>query len=455
MNIEAPMSLLAARRIERTATELRRGVMTKLGLAAAALVLPAAAMAVDFGPFSLTGFAKLEGTRVSDYCPDCQRDPAATKQFLWADEMVQGKEYGAGTTHVTLFQPYLGVKFDLPQGFKLSGMLSQRWRDGKADFEGFLYEKNVALSHEYYGKVTVGAMQTRTWMFADYPYGGNLGLSDPWGSSGAGYGLVTRAVRYTSRPLDVAEGDLVLEATYDMGQKGWEKNKPRLWELWAQYRHGDLGIDVMFQDAQNGTPSAFSHGPFTSLFYDSSFDQQLGGSSQGISMVMATYQVDTKFEISGGLRGNRWSGAYATLLQSKANNPAGYDIWNNPFNVDWNTDLGGGVYKGYAATSLDLLLGLRYRMGKWTAYTGMVHLGAAATDNPMDRGARNAATLNTVGANYDYGHGFQFYGTLGLIQYAKKGLAPLSEPDNKTFTNIDSRLTTRGTWFTAGAVFTF
>ena len=40
------------------------------GAAAAALALPLACQAIDFGPFSLTGFAKAEVTRVSDYCPD-------------------------------------------------------------------------------------------------------------------------------------------------------------------------------------------------------------------------------------------------------------------------------------------------------------------------------------------------------------------------------------------------
>ena len=59
-----------------------------------------------------------------------QLDPLATKEFVWADELVQGKGYGNGSTHVTLVQPYLGAKFDLGRGFKLSGLLSQRWRDG-------------------------------------------------------------------------------------------------------------------------------------------------------------------------------------------------------------------------------------------------------------------------------------------------------------------------------------
>lgn len=433
-----------------------RGTL-RLGSAVAALVLPMASQALDFGPFSLTGFAKAEVTRVSDYCPKerCQVDQFASKEFPWADELVQGKAYGAGTTTVTLLQPYLAAKFDLPRGFKLSGLLSQRWRDGKEDFKGFLYDASVAIGHEDYGSLRVGAMQTRAWSMADYPFGTNIGLADAWGSSGAGYGLLTRAIRYTSRPLDVAEGDLVLEATYDMGKGGWQKNKPRFWEVWAHYGRGDLGVDFMYQNSRNGTPSAFGHGPFTSLFYDRRFDQSLGSSGQSIAMVMATYQVDSKIEISAGMRGNRWSGAYAKFLQSRNVNPGGFDIWNNPFNVDWSKDLGGGVYKGYPATSLDVVLGARYKMGKWTASTGMVHLGAAATANPTDRGQSNSATINTLGLNYDYGQGFQFYGLAGMVNYARKGLSPTSMPSNSAFTNIDSRLTSRGTWFGAGAVYVF
>jgi hypothetical protein len=426
------------------------------GIGLAALAGPAAA--IDFGPFSLTGFAKAEVTRVSPHCTDnlCQRLPQATKEFVWADELVQGRPFGAATTHVTLFQPFLGFKTSLPRGFKLEALVSQRWRDGREDFEDFWYEKNAGISHEDWGSVRVGAMTTRAWSFADYPLGSDVNVADVWASSGAGYGLLTRAVRVTSRVFDVAEGDLVVEVTHDAGQRGWKRNTPRFTEVWLHYGRGDLVVDAMVQDTRNGTPSAFGHGPFTAPFYNTLADPLIGGNSQGIVMLMARYTVDAKLQVSGGVRSNRWSGAYAKLLYGAAENPLGqYDLWNNPFNVDWSRDLGGGVYKGYPARSVDLMLGARYRMGKWSASTGMVHLGTASTDNPTDRGARNSATVNTVALERELRPGLQVYGFAGMVHFQRRGLSPLSMPSHSAFTQVDSRLKSRGSWFGAGAVYTF
>ena len=447
-------------RNERTAKTVLVGALARASfVAAAGLSLGGPAAAVDFGPFSLTGFAKVDVTRVSSYCPlkECQVEKFAGRHFIWSDALVQGVGYGAATVDVWQFQPYLGAKFDLPRGFKLSGLLSQRWRDGKEDFKDIWYEKNIAISHEDYGSLRIGAMPTRAWSWADFPFGSDIGIGDPWSSSGAGYGLLTRAARYTSRLFDVAEGDLVVEATYDIGKSGWKKNKPRFWELWLQYRRGgDLDLDVMFQEGKNGGPAAFGKAPFTSLFYDAQFDKDLGGSSQSIAMIMARYKVDSKLELSGGLRANRWSGAYAKFLQSKTVNPAGFDIWNNPFNVDWSQDLGGGVYKGYSARSVDVVLGVRYKiMPKLAAYTGMVYLGKASTDNPTERGQSNWATYNTLGLVYDYGHGLTLEGSVGMANFGRRGLAPLSMASHQSYFNIDSRLERRGNWVGVSATYVF
>jgi hypothetical protein len=137
------------------------------------------AQAVDFGPFSLTGFVKAEALRVSDLCPNnrCQRDALTRKDFVWADELVQGSTFGPATTSVRLFQPYLGANFDLGGGFKAKGMLSQRWRDGREDFKGYLYDRSIGLEHENWGVVSVGAMTTRAWHMPGPPAGLATGYS--------------------------------------------------------------------------------------------------------------------------------------------------------------------------------------------------------------------------------------------------------------------------------------
>ncbi len=411
------------------------------------------AMAIDFGPegmFSLTGFGKVEVQRGSNHCTDCQLYPTENKQRLWADDLVPGRPYGTSNTHVTLFQPWLGAKYDLGGGFKANALLSQRWRDGAEDIPGFWYEKNVAISHDDYGSLRMGAMTTRTWSIADYPYGTNLGVADVWGSSGAGYGLLTNAVRYTSRIFDVAQGDLVLEASYDQGNRNFKVHKPQFLELYAQFHKGDLVLDAMYQDSRNGNPQAWSHGPFTSLTPNVADDTKVGGSGQSIAMVMGRYQVNSQIEVSGGLRGNRWSGAYAVITQ-----PGVSAQWNNMFNVDWNGQLNGVANPGYAATSTDWMIGARYKTGPWTASTGMVHLGKASTANPSERGQSNSANVNTVGLNYNYNNGFQVYGFVGMVTYDRLGLAPMSMPGNAAFTNVDSRVTRSGNWAGLGAVYVF
>jgi len=409
--------------------------------------------AIDFGPegmFSLTGFAKVEAQRGSNHCNDCQLFPLENKQRIWADDLVVGRPYGTSNTNVSLFQPWFGAKYDLGQGYKFNALVSQRWRDGKEDIPGFWYEKNIAISHDDYGSVRVGAMTTRTWSMADYPYGTNIGVADVWGSSGAGYGLLTKAVRYTSRMFDVAEGDLVLEASYDQGNRDFKIHKPQFLELYAQYHKGDLVVDAMFQDTRNGNPQAWSHGPFTSLTPNIEDDANLGGSGQSIAMVMGRYQWDARLELSGGVRLNRWSGAYAVITA-----PGTQAQWNNMFNVDWNGQLNGVPNPGYAATTTDFMLGARYKMGQWTAHTGLAYLGKANTKNPSERGQSNSALINTLGLGYDAGQGLQVYGFVGVVNYSKLGLAPMSMPGNSAFTNVDSRVTRSGNWAGLGAVYVF
>ncbi len=449
-------------------TLLLRPSGMRLALAGALLSLSASSYAIDFGPdgmFSLTGFAKMETAMSSNQCKDCALFPLEDKQRIWADELVNGKEYKTMAQTTILFQPWLGAKYNLGQGFTASALLSQRFRGGAGNVADSLrsidrdmafdpniwYEKNIAISHEDYGRVAIGSMTARGWAVADYPYGTNIGLSNEWAGSGAGYGMLGNAIRATTRPLDVMNGDLVLEATIDQGNTAFTKNKPLLIELYAQYHQGDLVVDAIYQNAKNGKPLAWGHGPFSALT-DSATDDSLltSGAEQSMAMAVARYQLTSQIELSGGVRANRWSGMRAIQLSTGAQG-----LWNNMFNVAWDTTVGGVANPGYAASSVDVSAGARYRTGPWTASVGAIYLGTATTSNPTERGQSNDATAATVGLNYDYGQGLQFYGFAGMSHFGRIGLSPMSMPGNNAFWGVDSRVTQDGNWFGAGVVYTF
>lgn len=438
----------AVRRVARSPGAAPRGMLRASFLLCASLALSGAAQAFDAGPFSLTGFVKAEVGRGSNICDNCQREPGEDRQRFWADPLAYGRHYGTETTHTVLFQPYLGAKFDLPRGWKLQGMLSQRFRDGNADFPGFLYEASVSLQHEDYGTLQAGKFVSRTWAFADYPYASDIGLSPAFSDSGAGYGLLTNAVRYTSRTIDFAEGDLVLEFTWDRGDTAFKIHKPRLFEYWVHYGRDRLRLDAMIQDSRNGRPTAFSHGPFSALTADAADDPKLGESSQGVVLLLAKYQYTPSLEFSGGVRFNRWSGAYA--VQTSGN------LWNAMFNVDWGgVDANGNPNPGYPARSRDVMVGVRYQFDRWTASAGLAYLGKASTANPSERGQSNSALFESAGLKYDVGRGLQLYGSINAVHYDHKGLAPLSMPSHSAFSNVDSRIADQGNWLILGALYTF
>ncbi len=436
--------------------------LLKAGLAVLALLAATPGHAVDFGPdgmFSLNGFLEVTTTLQGSYCLQCQVAPAgASKQIRSSDAIIPGKTYRDTTLMNWQVQPDLSFQYNLGNGFKAGGKLGQRWREGyvdgnvsevryggTVDVPDYWYNKNLSLSHEDYGTVTVGSMVTRGWGVADYPYGGNVGLSSAWGASGAGYGMLSNAVRVASRTLDVANGDLFVEVSYDQGNTHFTRLKPEFWELYAQYHRGDLVLDGVLQNASNGGPGAWGHAPFSSVTPFSLDDQNpaLGGNHQSIAMLMARYQATSQIELTAGVRRNQWQGADLVY------NPV--TSWTTAFNVDFNNS----NYPGYSAVSYDTMLGLRYRINKWVLSTGMVYLGEAQSGNPSERGQGNSATFNTFNANYEFGNGWLFESTLGMVHYSKKGLSPTSMPGNDSFSNVDSRISQDGRWLTLGMLYAF
>lgn len=431
------------------------GHACSLTLAAAALTAAPSAWAIDFGPFTLTGFAKAEVSSASNQCRDCQLNANESRHRPWADDLAVGKAFGTKGASVTLFQPYLGTKeFSLGGGFKAKGLLSQRWRDGKHDIAGIYYEKNATVLHEDYGSVQVGAFPTRSWSLADYPYGTQIGIADAWASSGAGYGLLQRAVRVGLPLMDVAQGDLHIEATYDAGDAKHQVRKPALYEVYVKYVKGPLTLDAVAQTGTNGQAVAWGHAPFVAATTQAPFIGQAGtpllvdGNKQSVAMLMGRYQLNAKTNLYAGLRHNRWSGTKAVVTGYIHPNA----LWNDMFNVDGVGPTG----KAYSASSTDFSLGAVYRFApQWNANVGMVRLGKAKTANPVDRGQHNTMLLNTVGVGYEIQPGFAVYGFAGMVNFGKKGFAPLSMPGHAAFTGVDSRVARSGNWGGLGVVYTY
>lgn len=415
-------------------------------------VLGGQAYALDVGPFTLNGFVKQEFSRTSNVCNDCQAEAGEDRQRPWADAIAPGKTYGTGDGSSSLFQFYLGTKeFDLGRGWRVKGLYSQRWRDGKVDIPGIVYEKNMTVSHEDYGSLQIGAFPARGWSVADYPYGTQIGIADAWGASGSGYGLLANAVRYAMPLREVAGGNLHMEVTVDKGDSPSTAHKPLFVELYGQYVKGPWVVDVVAQDAKNGAPSSWSHGPFRGRAYTAADDLLVGdGNQQSILMAMARYQYNAQTVLYGGLRFNKWSGATATCTGWV---PGTTDcMWTPFFNVDGVDSAG----KAYSATSTDISLGATYRFNsKWSVNTGMVYLGKANTDNPVERGQSNSMLLNTMGLGYNVMPGLNVYGFAGMVNYGKKGLAPLSMPGHSSFSGVDSRVAKTGNWAGVGMVYTW
>ena len=311
-----------------------------------------------------------------------------------------------------------------------------------------MYEQNATLLHEDYGSLQVGAFPTRAWSVADYPYGTKFGVADAWASSGAGYGLLTNAVRYGLPLMDVNGGDLHLEATYDQGGSGYTKYKPQFFELYAKYVKGPLILDAIAQSATNGMPMAWGHGPFKGISNNPADEALITqGNKQSILMLMSRYQLNAKTEVLSGIRHNRWSGNKAAWLGQDAN---GNDLWNDMFNIQ---SISG---PSHSATSTDFSLGLVYKfMPKWSVNTGLDYLGKAKTSNPTERGQSNTMMLNTFGIGYEIEPGFSVYGFGGIVNFGQKGLAPLSMPGHASFTGVDPRVAKTGNWAGVGLVYAF
>ena len=359
---------------------------------------------------------------------------------------------------------YLGqlgadLEHEFDNAWKISTRYSYRMRDGNADIPGYgVLDRSIAASHPVYGEARLGAFATRSWSRSDsfsYP----LGLSSQWSETGAGYGAVKNAIRYTSQTFELDGGKLVLEGTFakakvnravNSSQQYYDETppKPSLAELFAQYSKENLLIEYVFQGSVGGQQSSWAKGGFVGDYGNADNNPNYKIPKQNVNIVQGTYYFAPLWSWSFGARRNYWTGAPA---QGDYVPSLGYDF--NQYG-GFNNNGVSATNSGYPASSYDFMSGIAKIDGDTTYTAGVVRLNKAKTSNPIEVGQSNAATLFNLGiyqkAN-SISPNLSIYAGYGWVLFDHLGSAPLSMSSQIYPGGVDPRTNRVGSTLTLGA----
>ena len=425
----------------------------------------APASAEQFGAFEVAGFAKDEFSG----CDNCSLglvnpstyDPRgvlrqASAQSPNAPLVNQGGPSGKRGSNLALAMLTLGAKHEFDNAVGVEARVSGRWRNGDADIFGqYVIDGYVGASYPRYGAIQAGIISSRSWTRSDsfaYP----IGLSSAWAESGAGYSVLKRAVRFTSRQFEIPIGKLTLEATYATAPVAYPLNPsssvnapphPRLYELFAQYSNEKNLIEAVFQSSSGGLQNSFSKGAFTGSIGNTDIgNAKLGGGapSENVTIIEGTYYRNERWRLTYGLKRNEWSGLQQQCDYSKAKQTC---YWDQP-GFNYASD-----GRQHHAIEYDGLLGVGYVKRLWVFTIGTVRMNKAYTQTPTEWGQSNSATFVNLGIYRKlpevYKH-LEVYGGIGRVIFGRQGPAPLSMPGNTAFGNVDPRTSESGNSVTLG-----
>ncbi len=423
----------------------------------------------DFATASFSGFVKEElhaNTNQSKGLVNCgfTNDPRG----------VFGSFCQPGEAESASHRPFnlAGLSGDLSHEFdsawKISGHQRYRLRNGQADIVGqTIVEQNLAVSHPVYGELRAGSMLTRSWSRSDsfsYP----VGLSSAWSETGAGYGFVRKALRYTGPMLELEGGKkLLLEVTYATDNTRLARNaslvsydettpRPKQLEIFVQYADASNLVEYIFQDTRGGQQSSWGKGP---LVGDVGNADGLGlivpgtytRPTESVQILQGNHYFDGNWVATLGIKRNYWSGvAYQCDFATYCYFPSGF---NNTLSVT-NPSLNGG----HSAWSLDVMGGLSRMDGLWTYTGGFVRLNKTYTQTPTEYGQSNTATFINLGIYRrmpEVYKDLQLYGGLGQVRYGHYAPAPISMPSELAIAGVDPRSHRFGNSLTLGAGLTF
>jgi predicted porin len=440
-------------------------------LAAAAVLLAAPAIAAQYGPLEIVGFAKDEYS----FCDNCSWglvNPASYDPRGVLDPpnpmLNQGGESGETGRNLGLAQLTLGLSHEFDNAIKIEGKTSARMRNGGPDiYDNWMTDLYAGISYPTVGSLQVGKMASRSWTRSDsfaYP----MGLSSPWAESGAGYGVFPEAVRYATPEYQLSFGKIRFEATAARADKRKPLNpsstvidppQPRLWEVFVQFSNEKNLIETIYQYSDGGRQSSFSKGAFYGAQGDTNGPQTAPGyhePNENVLIIQGTYWHNDQWRVTYGVKRSEWSGQQQQCDYGPVSPVASDCFWDQP-GFNYASD-----FKMHHAMEWDAMAGVGYKLRLWDFTFGAVRMNKAFVHQPTEWGQSNTATFLNLGVYRDLPElsiakyfKMQVYGGLGRVMFGRQGPAPLSMPSNTAFGGADPRTSESANSVTLGVNLNF
>ncbi len=352
-----------------------------------------------------------------------------------------------------------GASHEFDSAWKVDAKITTRDRNGSADlYANTVVEKNVAASHPVYGEVRFGTQLSRSWSRSDsftYP----LGISKEWSETGAGYGLLKEAIRYTSAPIEINGSKLVLEGTYATNNINFAHNaytvlyneqppRPKLGEFFAQYANDVNLIELVWQDSRGGLQSSFSKGTLIGDVGNADNLPNYYAPHENVVILQGDHYFSPAWKLTLGAKRSYWSGS---MRQCDYVTGIGCYFSNDGFNNDVDN-------QGHPAKEYDFMGGLSYITGPWIYTAAFVRYNKAYTKTPTEWGQSNTADYFNLGVYRnlpEISQHLQVNAELGYVHFGGFDPAPLAMQNELTNFGTDPRSQTSSVGLSVGILFKF
>jgi hypothetical protein len=442
-------------------------------LAASAVLVAAPALAEQYGPLDVVGFAKEEFT-VCDNCSSILANPSTFDPrgvLNPPDPMVnQPGDPHRSSSNLGLAMLSLGLSHEFDNAVKIQALATGRERNNEADvFGNYLIDLYAGISHPQWGSLAVGKFSTRSWTRADsfaYP----MGLSTAWAESGAGYGVLPQGIRYAHRAVEIGLGKVSFEATFGTAGKREPLNaassvvappQPQMLELFVQYSNEKNLIELTYQQSSGGIQSSFAKGAFYGAQGDTNGPVGKDGYSvpyEDVFIAEGTHWFNEIWKMTYGLKRSEWSGQqqqcdYGPVVPTVANQEATHDCFWDQGGFNYASD-----QTARHAIEWDVMFGVGWTHKLWVLSAGAVRLNQAYTVTPTEWGQSNTATFLDFSIYRkvpEINRYMEVYCGIGRTIFGRQGPAPLSMPSNVADGGADPRVTQSANHITLGANFNF